>query len=86
MDISERITQFIVDNFLFGDTSITFTPDKALLDSGILDSTGVIELVLFLSDEFGLEVPPEDMLPQYFNTIASLTAYVQQRIPVETTL
>lgn len=82
MEIKERIREFIVANCLFGDTSYDLTDDTALLDTGIIDSTGVIELVLFVSDEFGLDVPPEDMLPENFNSIALLAGYVQQRVPV----
>ncbi|NTV99696.1 MAG: acyl carrier protein [Oscillochloris sp.] len=81
MEIKERIHAFIVDNCLFGDTSIELNEDTALLDSGIIDSTGVIELVLFVSEEFGIEVPAEDMLPENFNSINRLTNYIEQRVP-----
>lgn len=82
MEIKNRIRDFIIANCLFGDTSFELSDDTALLDAGIIDSTGVIELVLFVSDEFGLEVPPEDMLPENFNSIARLAGYVQQHLPV----
>ncbi len=81
MEIKERIREFIVENCLFGDTSVDLTDDTALLDTGIIDSTGVIELVLFISENFGLEVPAEDMLPENFNSIARLHAYLEPRIP-----
>lgn len=81
MAIKERIHAFIVDNCLFGDTSVALNDDTALLDSGIIDSTGVIELVLFVSEEFGLEVPAEDMLPENFNSISRLANYIEQRVP-----
>lgn len=86
VEIKERIREFIVSNCLFGDTSFDLRDDTALLDSGIIDSTGVIELVLFLSEAFGLDVPPEDMLPANFNSLGQLTSYVQQRIPVASAL
>lgn len=82
MEIKDRIHEFVVANCLFGDTSYELNDDTALLDTGIIDSTGVIELVLFVSDEFGIDVPPEDMLPEHFNSIARLASYVQQRVPV----
>ena len=80
METKERIREFIVVNCLFGDTSFDLRDDTALLDAGIIDSTGVIELVLFISEAFGLDVPPEDMLPEHFNSIECLTKYVQQRM------
>ncbi|MEI8306836.1 MAG: acyl carrier protein [Chloroflexales bacterium] len=82
MEIKDRIREFIVANCLFGDTSTELNDDTALLDTGIIDSTGVIELVLFISEEFGLEIPAEDMLPNNFNSINRLSDYVQQRILV----
>ncbi|MEI7645400.1 MAG: acyl carrier protein [Chloroflexales bacterium] len=79
MDIKERIHEFIVTNCLFGDTEYDLTDETPLLDSGIIDSTGVIELVLFVSEAFGIEVPAEDMLPENFNSITRLSNYVQMQ-------
>jgi acyl carrier protein len=85
MEVKERIRAFIVTNCLFGDTSFALSDDTPLLEAGIIDSTGVIELVLFVSEAFGVEVPPEDMLPSNFNSIACLTHYIQQCLMVAAT-
>ncbi len=82
MSTSERIRQFVLNNFLLADTDGPVTDDTPLLESNILNSTGVAELIVFIGDEFGIDVPPEDLLPGNFNSIRALATYVQRRLEV----
>ncbi len=77
MDIRERIRDFILSNFLIPELKVPLDDDTPLLESGILDSTGVMELVLFVGEEFGIEVPAEDLLPENFDSINVLANYIQ---------
>ncbi len=81
-DIKATIRQFIVDNFLFGDTSVEFGDDDSLMENGILDSTGILELVAFLEKEFNIRIPNEDILPENMDTMNSLERFVQKKIQV----
>jgi len=55
-------------------------PEHAsLLDAGIIDSTGVLELVCFLESQFAIEIADDEMLPENLDSIAAISAYVQRK-------
>ncbi len=79
MTTSMQIRQYIVDNFLVSDED--FTDDDSFLEQGIVDSTGVLELVMFVEETFGFAVPDEDIVPENFDSVAQLAAYVRRKVP-----
>lgn len=77
--VRDRIMDFIVDNFLFGDATGAPDDDESLLESGILDSTGILELIQFLESDFGIEVADSETVPDNLGSVANLTRYVLAR-------
>jgi acyl carrier protein len=71
--------QFIVDNFLFGGTDDGLTPDASLLKRGIIDSTGVMELVLFIENSYGIEVEDEEIVPENLDSLSRIAKYVESK-------
>ena len=79
MTIDTRIRDFIRQNFLFGaDEPIGET--DSLLDRGIIDSTGAMELVSFLETEFSIEVSDRDLVPENLDSIGAITAFVTRKL------
>jgi len=78
--VDRIIHDFIVERFLYGDQSKPLGPEESLLEKGIIDSTGVLELVTFLQTEFGIEIPDEEIIPDNLDSIAKLTRYVQHKL------
>lgn len=72
--VETQITDFVKRRFLFSDGTIT--PADSLLDSGLVDSAGIFELVSFLESEFGIEVRDEEIAPENFETVGSIAAFV----------
>jgi acyl carrier protein len=54
-------------------------PDDSLLDSGLIDSTGIFELVAFLEDTFAVKVEDEEIVPEHFETAAQIAAFVDRK-------
>jgi acyl carrier protein len=77
-EIRQRIHDYIVTNFLFGTADVDNS--ESLLDSGVVDSMGVLELVLFLEEELGVVVADEEVRPESFDTVDALTAFVISRL------
>ena len=77
-EIEHEIRSFLVDNFLFG-RSDALRDDESLL-GGVIDSTGTLELVVFLQDRFGLTVEDEDVVPENFDSIKHVAAYVARKL------
>ena len=80
MAIAEQIHSYIVENFLLGDEG-ELTPSDSLLESGVLDSTGVLELVEFLEETFGIEVANEDLVPENLDSVNNVAAFVARKLP-----
>lgn len=76
-DIEPKIRQFITDNFLFREDRASLTDSESLLEAGVIDSTGVLELVAFLETEFGLAVGDAEMVPENLDSIGRIVSYVK---------
>ena len=79
MTLEQKLHQFIADNFLFREDRASVGEDESLLDAGLIDSTGVLELVAFLEGEFGLQMADEDIVPDNLDSIARIAAYVARK-------
>ena len=75
--IQEKIRNYIVENFLFGSDDLR--DEDSFLEHGVVDSTGVLELVLFAEETFGITVDEEEVLPENFDSITSLARYVTRK-------
>ena len=74
--VQSEIRAFIVENFLFGDDSQPLDPDMSLIDNDLVDSTGILELVSFLEQRFGIAVADAEIVPANLDTIGRIAAYV----------
>jgi len=78
MHIQEQIRYYIVENFLFGSNGLD---DKdSFLEHGVVDSTGVLELLLFAEETFGITVDDQEILPENFDSISNLAGYVTRKL------
>jgi acyl carrier protein len=76
---AEDLRHFIVDNFLYGDLRIPLEDDDSFSGRGIIDSTGILELVAFVETRFGISIEDEEMIPENFDSLAKLTRYVVRK-------
>jgi acyl carrier protein len=74
-----KIKAFIIGNFLFG-TPNGLKDDTSFLEEGIIDSTGVLELVTFLEETFTIQVDDEELIPENFDSINNVTAYLERKM------
>ncbi|NLP11755.1 acyl carrier protein [bacterium] len=85
MPIQEVIRKYIVENFLFGD-DVGLQDNDPLREKGIIDSTGVLELISFLESQFSIVVEDLEIIPENLDTIARMSAFVaakQEGKPVQ---
>lgn len=75
--IKSRIRAFVTSNFQFDGHVVDDT--ASLMSEGILDSTGVLEMVLFVEEHFGVPVAEDEVLPENFDSIDALTAFVERK-------
>jgi acyl carrier protein len=70
----------VVDNFILDPSATALGGDESLTTSGVLDSMGVLELIMFLEERFGIKVPDEDTLPANLDSIDRIVRYVEGRL------
>ena len=78
MEYLESVRKFVVENFLFGDGS-GLEEGTSFLDSGIIDSTGILELVTYLEETFGISVADDDLVPENLGSIANIASYLKRK-------
>ena len=72
----EMIMNYIKENFIAGRSSkVELTPEISLLESGIMDSTGILELVLFLEEQFSIKIEDEEIVPENLDSVANHNSY-----------
>lgn len=74
--IRSELIDFVVTNYLFGDAERMPADEDSLVDGGVVDSTGILELIEFLEAQFGIEVSEAETVPQNLDSIANLTRFV----------
>ena len=79
MDLHAKIKDYIIENFLFGDAEPLKDDAMSLLDNGIIDSTGVMELVAFLEGDLGLSIEDEELVPENLDSVDNLVGYVTRK-------
>jgi len=78
-EIDHEIRTFLVNNFLFGKAEAL--DDKAALLGGVIDSTGVIELVMFLQEKFAITIEDEEIaVPDNFESLKNVVAFVERKV------
>lgn len=79
MQLKSDIRDFIVESFLYGANN-GLGDDVSFLEKGIIDSTGILELVSFVQDTFGITVQDEEILPENFDSINKLSSFVSGKM------
>ena len=82
--IEQQIRDYIQENFLFG-KPIDFGDQDSFLELGVIDSTGVLELVAFVQETFNFAIEDEEMLPEYLDSIRNLTNFISSKISNDAT-
>lgn len=77
-EVKEKIRRFVVGNFLFGNDS-GLKDDSSFLEEGLIDSTGMLELVAFLEQEFEITVEDMELLPENLDSIDNVAAYLDNK-------
>ena len=78
MDIKEEIKEFFEDNFM-AEFDDDFGDDESFLDNGLIDSTGVLELVLFLEENYSFKVADEEITPENLDSFDNLIKYINTK-------
>jgi len=78
MDYTGTVKAFILENFLFGEGE-QLKEDTSFLESGIVDSTGILELVAFIEETFGIRMADDELVPENLDSISNVVNYLHRK-------
>jgi acyl carrier protein len=79
MDPINKVKEFVIDNYLYGDDS-RLKEDTSFLAHGIIDSTGVVELVSFLQETFNISVADDEMIPENLDSLKHIEQFLKRKL------
>jgi acyl carrier protein len=79
-DILQAVRSFVVENFLFGTDDPALTNDASFLETGIIDSTGILELVTFVETKYGISVGDSEMLPENLDSLSNVSSFIARKL------
>ncbi|MEO8039218.1 MAG: acyl carrier protein [Betaproteobacteria bacterium] len=78
--VEDVVRDFIVINFLFGETDRKLSDDDSLLELGIIDSTGILELVFFLEATYAIQIREQEMVPANLDSISKVANFISRKL------
>ncbi|MFZ5911604.1 MAG: acyl carrier protein [Chloroflexota bacterium] len=78
--IEEMLRKYIADNILFSKDGYPYPDGASFLENGILDSTNILELVMFVEEEFGITTEDNEIVPGYFDSVRNLSQFVRSKM------
>jgi acyl carrier protein len=78
MNRAEQVREFVISSFLFGDGAL-LKDDQSFLESGIVDSTGMLELIMFLEGTYGVKIESEEMVPENLDSINRVVQFLTKK-------
>lgn len=79
MMMKKTIRHYILGNLLFTEDESALQDGDSFLDSGIIDSTGVLEIILFIEETFGVKVNDDEMIPANLDSVDNLAAFINRK-------
>lgn len=81
--LEKDVRQFLAENFILESGADGLDAEQSLTEAGVLDSMGVLELIMFIEERFGITVPDEDTLPENLDSVSRIVRYVGDRVKTD---
>jgi len=78
-ELHKQVRDFILENYLFTDDESALRMDESLLDRGIVDSTGMLEIIMFIEDDLGVTVEDHEMIPENLDSVNRIANFVGRK-------
>jgi acyl carrier protein len=79
MSIKEQVRNFILTNYLFTGDQSKLSDTDSLMQNGVLDSTGILELIMFVEEAFGIKVADDEMVPAHLDSVQNIVSYIERK-------
>jgi len=79
MSVEDKIRDYILENFLFTDDQSALSSTDSFLEKGLVDSTGILEIMTFIEDEYGFSVEDDEMIPENLDSVINIVKFIGKK-------
>jgi acyl carrier protein len=79
-DTKQQLRDYIVENFLFGDTDTEFTNNDSFMEKGIIDSTGILEVITYIEENFDIKIEDDELIPENLDSISNIVGFINRKV------
>lgn len=79
MTTEAKLRHFIMENYMFTEDDTALKNNDSFLDMGIIDSTGIMEVILFIEEEFDIEISDEEMVPENLDSVDNIVSFLARK-------
>ena len=79
INTQKKIRTFVIENLLLGEEEKDLLDGQSFLESGLIDSTGILEVIAFLEEEYEIAIEDEEMIPDNLDSIDNIVSFLQAR-------
>jgi len=80
MTAEDKIRLYVLENYMFTNDQGELSNEDSFLEKGILDSTGILEIINLLEDDFGITVEDDEMIPGNLDSVSNILAFIERKI------
>ena len=78
-EIQKQVREYVIENFVLGDEEDTFSDNQSFLDTGLIDSTGILEVIGYLEDEYEITIEDDEMVPENLDSVDRIARFVHTK-------
>ena len=79
-DTKKQLRDYIVENFLFGDTETEFTDNDSFMEKGIIDSTGILEVITYIEENYEIKIEDDELIPENLDSISNIVNFIDRKL------
>jgi len=79
-DTNKQLRDYIVENFLFGDTETAFSDTDSFMEKGIIDSTGILEVITYIEENFNFKIEDDELIPENLDSISNIVNFINRKV------
>lgn len=79
-DTKKQLRDYIVENFLFGDTETEFTDNDSFMEKGIIDSTGILEVIAYIEENYEIKIEDDELIPENLDSISNIVNFIDRKL------
>ena len=79
-DTKTQLRDYIVENFLFGDTETEFTDNDSFMEKGIIDSTGILEVITYIEENYEIKIEDDELIPENLDSISNIVNFIDRKL------